>query len=98
MSWLANILYFGCRSSSKDQHYWLEWQKYSLRQQVHYRVAFSRDRPEGEKKVYVQDLIEEDAAQIWNIVGVQKGWVFISGCALSARKGSLSLTSLICWL
>jgi sulfite reductase alpha subunit-like flavoprotein len=73
------MLYFGCRSSSKDQHYSLEWQKYSLRQQLHYRVAFSRDRPEGEKKIYVQDLIEEDAEQIWNIVGVQKGWVFISG-------------------
>jgi sulfite reductase alpha subunit-like flavoprotein len=29
--------------------------------------------------VYVQDLIEEDSARIWDLVGVQGAWVYISG-------------------
>ena len=76
---LANFLYFGCRSASKDQHYASEWRSYSENQQMHYRVAFSRDGPEGEKRTYVQDLIRQDSKQIWNLVGEQKGWVLISG-------------------
>ena len=72
----ANFLYFGCRSSSKDQHYASEWKEYALQQKLQYRVAFSRD---GEEKVYVQDLIREDAEQIWKIVGENEGWVLISG-------------------
>jgi sulfite reductase alpha subunit-like flavoprotein len=76
---LANFLYFGCRSASKDQHYASEWRSYSENQQMHYRAAFSRDGPEGEKRTYVQDLIHQDSKQIWNLVGEQKSWVLISG-------------------
>ncbi|KAF9528816.1 hypothetical protein CPB83DRAFT_766075 [Crepidotus variabilis] len=75
----ANSLYFGCRSSQKDHHYGSEWKEYSSQQKLHYRVAFSRDQPEGEKRIYVQDLIMEDAEHIWNVIGLHKGWVYISG-------------------
>jgi len=75
----SNFLYFGCRSASKDQHYASEWRSYSENQQMHYRAAFSRDGPEGEKRTYVQDLIHQDSEQIWKIVGEQKGRVLISG-------------------
>lgn len=31
--------------------------------------------------MYVQDLIEEDSARIWELVGVKGAWVYISGYA-----------------
>ena len=93
---LANILYFGCRSSSKDQHYGSEWQKYALQQKLQYKVAFSRD---GEEKVYVQDLIREDAEQIWRIVGEHKGCVFISGlyAPMLCNLNTLEISYDACW-
>ena len=29
--------------------------------------------------MYVQDLIEEDSARVWELVGVEDAWVYISG-------------------
>ena len=75
----ANTLYFGCRSAAKDHHYGSEWQAYAEKQQLRYRVAFSRDGPEGEKRTYVQDLIRQDSEEVWRLVGYHKGWVLISG-------------------
>ena len=75
----VNVLYFGCRSSSKDQHFGDEWRSYARNQSLQYRTAFSRDGPEGVKRIYVQDVIRDDAEQIWRLVGEQKGWVLISG-------------------
>jgi len=76
---LATFLYFGCRSAQKDHHYASEWQSLNNEQKIHYRVAFSRDGPEGEKRTYVQDLLKVDAFEVWNLVGKQHGWVLISG-------------------
>lgn len=75
----GNTLYFGCRSESKDHHYASEWKALSESQKLMYRVAFSRDGPEGVKRTYVQDLMREDAEVLWNIVGKRDGWVYISG-------------------
>ncbi|PPQ97555.1 hypothetical protein CVT26_002340 [Gymnopilus dilepis] len=75
----ANTLYFGCRSAAKDHHYGSEWQAYAEKQQLRYRVALSRDGPEGEKRTYVQDLIRQDSEEVWRLVGDHKGWVLISG-------------------
>lgn len=75
----ANVLYFGCRSASKDQHYDTEWCAYADSGSLDYRPAFSRDVPEGEKRTYVQDIIKADAKKIWKLVGEQKAWVLISG-------------------
>ncbi len=75
----ANLLYFGCRSSKKDQHYGSEWTAYADSQKMTYRTAFSRDGPEGVKRVYVQDLIQQDAEDIWRLVGQAGAWVYISG-------------------
>lgn len=48
---------------------------------VFYRVACSRDGPEGEKRTYVQDLMgePEDARRIWELLGMEGGYIFISG-------------------
>jgi sulfite reductase alpha subunit-like flavoprotein len=73
------MLYFGCRSATQDQHYGAEWTSYALSRDIVYRTAFSRDQPEGTKRIYVQDKIREDAERIWKIIGEEKGWVYISG-------------------
>ncbi|KAL0571445.1 NAPDH-dependent diflavin reductase [Marasmius crinis-equi] len=74
-----NTLYFGCRSANKDQHYRIEWEEYKALEQLTYRVACSRDVPEGVKRTYVQALIEEDGERIWELLEQQKAWVLISG-------------------
>ena len=76
----ANTLYFGCRSASKDEHYGDEWAEYAREGKMTYRAAFSRDGPEGKARTYVQDLVREDAARIWELVGEKGAWVYISGC------------------
>ncbi|KAK2465532.1 hypothetical protein APHAL10511_002424 [Amanita phalloides] len=75
----SNVLYFGCRSSTKDQHYESEWRAYARLQKMTYRTAFSRDVPEGTKRIYVQDLIQQDAEEIWKMVGQAGAWIYISG-------------------
>ena len=74
-----NTLYQGCRSATKDQHYGAEFAALAEQQLLEYRVACSRDGPEGVKRTYVQDLMTADAARIWEFVGVRGGWVYISG-------------------
>ncbi|KAF8207221.1 hypothetical protein K438DRAFT_1815910 [Mycena galopus ATCC 62051] len=73
-----NTLYFGCRSASKDQHYASEWRSCASTGDLTYRAAFSRDGPEGMKRIYVQDLLEEDGARIWTLLQAGAS-VFISG-------------------
>ena len=74
----AVTLYFGYCSEDKDQHYVAEWKAYSENGQITYRVAFSRDGPEGMKRTYVQDLLK-DKESVWNILGEQQGTLIISG-------------------
>ncbi|KZT55371.1 riboflavin synthase domain-like protein [Calocera cornea HHB12733] len=71
-----NILYFGCRSLDADCHYKDEWSAYQDKGQLVCRIAASRDQP---RKVYVQNLIVEDAARIWKTVHENKGYVLVSG-------------------
>lgn len=92
---LADVLYFGCRSASKDQHFAEEWLQYSKSGHLRYRVACSRDVPEGVPRVYVQDLIREDAAQIWELIWLRKGWVLISGYASRERCDAVFTCSFV---
>ncbi|KAI6137645.1 riboflavin synthase domain-like protein [Pisolithus tinctorius] len=75
----ATTLYFGCRSTFKDHHYGTEWETYAKNKQIKYRVAFSRDGPEGAKRTYVQDLMLEDKDTVWNLLSHQRGTLIISG-------------------
>ena len=76
-----NTLYFGHRSSGKDEHYSREWTTLAKAGNLTHRVAASRDGPEGTPRVYVQDLIRQDAKRIWQLVHDGGAWVYISGCA-----------------
>jgi hypothetical protein len=87
-----NVLYFGCRSTREDYYYSGEWETAAQAGKLSFSVAFSRDQvgvfntfwieyrhPFQDKKVYVQDLIEQDSFRIWDLIDKQKAWVFISG-------------------
>jgi len=76
-----NTLYFGHRASGKDAHYSHEWIALAESAKLTYRVAASRDGPEGTRRVYVQDLIRQDAKRIWELIHDKGAWVYISGCA-----------------
>ena len=61
-----NLLYFGCRSRSQDYIYKDELEAYQADGTLDsLRLAFSR---EGASKVYVQHLLREDAAEIWDLL------------------------------
>ncbi|KAL1759766.1 hypothetical protein FB107DRAFT_204590 [Schizophyllum commune] len=88
-----NTLSFGCRSAFKDEHYAEEWAAYAKEGHLTYRVARSRDGPEGAARVYVQDLMREDARRLWELVGEREGRVFISGSSNkmpAAVRGALA--------
>ncbi|KAG7087387.1 hypothetical protein E1B28_013358 [Marasmius oreades] len=74
-----NTLYFGCRSAYKDQHYKTEWKACVTANELTYRVACSRDGPEGAKRTYVQDLIREDSKRIWELLDMEQACILISG-------------------
>ncbi|TCD66631.1 NAPDH-dependent diflavin reductase [Steccherinum ochraceum] len=82
-----SILYQGCRSALKDQYYKAEFEKAAEDGTLTYRVACSRDGPEGVKRTYVQDLIGEDGEKIWDIVGKKQGWLYISGSSNKMPAG-----------
>lgn len=82
----ANTLYFGCRSATKDRHYHSEWEEYHEKGMLEYRVACSRDGPEGKARVYVQDLIRKDAQRVAGLLA-GGAWVFISGSANKMPAG-----------
>ncbi|KAJ6577333.1 riboflavin synthase domain-like protein [Mycena capillaripes] len=88
-----NTLYFGCRSAPKDQHYGSEWTSYASAGDLVYRAAFSRDGPEGTKRTYVQDLLQEDAERIWRLLQAGAS-VFISG---SSNKMPAAVKSALCF-
>ena len=83
-----NTLYFGHRASGKDAHYSREWTALAESGHLAYRVAASRDGPEGTRRVYVQDLMRQDAKRVWQLVHEGSAWVYISGCVCAL---SLSL-------
>ncbi|KAF9007017.1 hypothetical protein BDQ17DRAFT_1324286 [Cyathus striatus] len=75
----SNTLYFGCRSESKDHHYGSEWKAYKECGDLEYHAAFSRDVPEGTKRLYVQDIMLQDSEHIWELIGKEGAYVIISG-------------------
>ncbi|KAF8506798.1 riboflavin synthase domain-like protein [Russula emetica] len=82
-----NTLYFGHRASGKDEHYTREWISLAESGHLTYRVTASRDGPEGTPRVYVQDLIRQDAKRIWKLVNDKGAWVYISGSSNKMPAG-----------
>lgn len=78
-----NWLFFGDRTFTQDFLYQVEWQKY-LKSRILTKmdVAFSRDQAE---KVYVQDRILENAAEVWQWLQ-QGAYIYICGDANRMAK------------
>ncbi|MCP4956915.1 MAG: assimilatory sulfite reductase (NADPH) flavoprotein subunit [Photobacterium aquimaris] len=78
-----NWLFFGDRTFTEDFLYQVEWQKYLKSGVVtQMDVAFSRDQAE---KVYVQQRILEQAAQVWQWLQ-QGAHVYVCGDATHMAK------------
>jgi cytochrome P450/NADPH-cytochrome P450 reductase len=60
------MLFFGCRHPEQDFIYAEELHGWAARGVAQLHTAFSRA---GERKVYVQDLVRAQAAQVWRLLG-----------------------------
>lgn len=74
----ANVLFFGCRSESKDFYCRSEWEELQKAGHMTLFTAFSRDQ---EEKVYVQHRIREQAALLWELIANQQACFYIAGNA-----------------
>ncbi|VTU17742.1 bifunctional cytochrome P450/NADPH--P450 reductase [Variovorax sp. PBL-E5] len=69
------MLFFGCRHPGQDFIYRDELERWADSGLMQLHTAFSRA---GERKVYVQDLIREQAAQVWRLLD-QGAIVYVCG-------------------
>jgi len=72
-----NILYFGCKKRKLDYIYQSEIESFQKSGDIEkLRLAFSRDQSH---KVYVQNLLKEDAKYIWDLVGKEGAYIYVCG-------------------
>ncbi|KAG0241846.1 NADPH-dependent diflavin oxidoreductase 1 [Actinomortierella wolfii] len=71
-----NILFFGCRYRDRDYHYRHEWEQLEREGFLRVFTACSRDQ---ENKVYVQHLIEQQSALLWQLIHERQGVILLSG-------------------
>ncbi|KAG7499134.1 NADPH-dependent diflavin oxidoreductase 1 [Solea senegalensis] len=73
-----NVLFFGCRSESKDFYFKSEWG--TMMEEGHLKLftAFSRDQ---EEKVYVQHRVTENAELLWDLISNKHSCFYIAGNA-----------------
>lgn len=77
------ILYFGCRKRSEDYLYEEELEDYAKKGALKLHLAFSRDQ---DKKVYVTHKLNENADEIWRVLGESNGHIYVCGDARSMAK------------
>ncbi|KAL1303543.1 hypothetical protein AAFC00_006916 [Neodothiora populina] len=88
------LLFFGCRKKSEDYIYENEWEQYKqdMGDSFEMVTAFSRDGP---KKVYVQHLLRERAAEVDELLR-QKAYFYVCGDAANmAREVNTALVQII---
>ncbi|KAI9793689.1 MAG: NAPDH-dependent diflavin reductase [Peltula sp. TS41687] len=71
-----NVLFFGCRNKESDFFFREEWEELKSRLGLQVYTAFSRDQ---KKKVYVQDVIREQAEVVYRLLHDRSGIVYICG-------------------
>ncbi|KAK7895815.1 hypothetical protein WMY93_021140 [Mugilogobius chulae] len=74
----ANVLFFGCRSESKDFYFKVEWEEKVQAGHLTLFTAFSRDQ---ENKVYVQHRISENAELLMDLITNKNAYFYIAGNA-----------------
>ncbi|XP_060594774.1 NADPH oxidoreductase A-like [Ruditapes philippinarum] len=89
----ATWLYFGCRHKDKDYLYKSQLEKWNLDGTIRLSVAFSRDQ---DQKIYVQDLLQRDAEEIWRLINKENASIFVCGDAKHmAHDVHLTLTNIV---
>ncbi|KAG7221222.1 hypothetical protein INR49_017439 [Caranx melampygus] len=74
----GNVLFFGCRSESRDFYFRSEWEEMMKAGQLTLFTAFSRDQ---EDKVYVQHRVKENSKLLWDLIANQSACFYIAGNA-----------------
>ncbi|MFT7817556.1 NADPH-dependent diflavin oxidoreductase 1 isoform X2 [Arapaima gigas] len=74
----GNVLFFGCRSESRDFYCRSEWEELQQGGCLTLFTAFSRDQ---EDKVYVQHRITEQARLLWDLIVNRNAHFYIAGNA-----------------
>ncbi|XP_023253692.1 NADPH-dependent diflavin oxidoreductase 1 isoform X2 [Seriola lalandi dorsalis] len=74
----ANVLFFGCRSESRDFYFRSEWEELMMAGHLTLFTAFSRDQ---EDKVYVQHRVKENAELLWDLIANKSACFYIAGNA-----------------
>uniref|UniRef100_A0A671UZG8 NADPH-dependent diflavin oxidoreductase 1 n=1 Tax=Sparus aurata TaxID=8175 RepID=A0A671UZG8_SPAAU len=82
----ANVLFFGCRSESKDFYFGSEWEEMMKAGHLSLFTAFSRDQVSHtlqtpEEKVYVQQRVRENAELLWDLIANKGACFYIAGNA-----------------
>uniref|UniRef100_A0A3B4CYH7 NADPH-dependent diflavin oxidoreductase 1 n=1 Tax=Pygocentrus nattereri TaxID=42514 RepID=A0A3B4CYH7_PYGNA len=72
----ANVLFFGCRSETKDFYCHLEWEEKVQAGHMTLFTAFSRDQ---EDKIYVQHRVKEQAKLLWDLIANKNAVFYIAG-------------------
>ncbi|XP_022085194.1 NADPH-dependent diflavin oxidoreductase 1-like [Acanthaster planci] len=73
-----NVLFFGCRNKDKDYLCNHEWRPLVANKLLQVFTAFSRDH---EDKIYVQHLMAQNSALLWEMIDRRQGSFFIAGNA-----------------
>lgn len=71
-----SILFYGCRNRNADYFYGNEWEDLKNKMGLQVFTAFSRDQ---KQKVYVQDLIRDQAVLVYRLLHQQSGIIYICG-------------------
>ncbi|KAK1787293.1 hypothetical protein P4O66_002799 [Electrophorus voltai] len=74
----ANLLFFGCRSETKDFYCRTEWEEKVQAGHMTLFTAFSRDQ---EDKIYVQHRVKEQAKLLWDMIANRNAVFYIAGNA-----------------
>ncbi|KAI9751135.1 MAG: Multifunctional pyrimidine synthesis protein CAD [Chaenotheca gracillima] len=81
--WGKSVLFYGCRNEEADFFFRDEWENLKGKIDLDVFAAFSRDQ---KQKVYVQDLIRQQSALVYELLENQSGIVYICGGASSSGK------------
>jgi len=86
-------MFYGCRHRDEDFMYQEELEQFEADGVIKLSVAFSRDQ---EQKVYVTHHLRERAAEVWRVLGVEHGHVYVCGDAKSMARDVNTLLTEIC--
>jgi sulfite reductase alpha subunit-like flavoprotein len=85
-------LYFGCRKRAADYLYEpLLAEAVAAKHLSSLRVAFSREQA---KKVYVQDLLKADGADVWRLLAQDGGHLYVCGGTAMGRDVLAAVTEM----